>query len=179
MEMTRSILKEMCVPNYLWGEAVRHATYLINRVPIRTLSNQTPYECIREKKPSVSHIKVFGCMAYAKKDAGQLRKLDDRSEAAVHLGIEPGSKAYRLYNPTSKRNIVSRDVVFDEKARWNWKGEGKQVQTEPGMFHMTWGITEGNGTDPFFVGATSEDNGEETVTNSNEETEEVIPESGV
>ena len=61
-------------------------------------------------------------MAYAKKDAGQLRKIDDRSEAAVHLGIEPGSKAYRLYNPTSKRIIVSRDVIFDEKTRWNWKG---------------------------------------------------------
>ena len=161
------------------GEAVRHATYLINRVPTRALSNQTPYECIRGKKPSVSHIRVFGCMAYAKKDAGQLRKIDDRSEAAVHLGIEPGSKAYRLYNPTSKRIIVSRDVIFDEKTRWNWKGEGKQVQTEPGMFHMTWGTTEDNGSGPFVVGATSEDIDAETVTNSNEETEEVSPESGV
>lgn len=31
LEMTRSILKHMSVPNYLWGEAVKHATYLINR----------------------------------------------------------------------------------------------------------------------------------------------------
>lgn len=32
MEMTRSITKHMKVPNSLWGEAVRHSTYLINRV---------------------------------------------------------------------------------------------------------------------------------------------------
>lgn len=44
MGMTRSLLKHMSVPNYLWGEAVRHATYLINRVSTRTLLNQTPYE---------------------------------------------------------------------------------------------------------------------------------------
>lgn len=176
MEMTRSILKAMGVPNYLWGEANRHATYLINRVPTRALSNQTPYECLKGKKPSISHIRVFGCMAYAKRDAGQLRKLDDRSEAAVHLGIEAGSKAYRLYNPTSKRVIVSRDVVFDEKARWNWKGEGKQVQTEPGMFHMTWGNTDDTGSGPFVVGAISEDiadeSSEEEETNAEPAVEE-------
>ena len=126
MEMTRSILKEMSLPNYLWGEAVRHATYLINRVPTRALKNQTPYECMRGKKPSVSHIRVFRCMAYAKIDSGHLRKLDDRSQALVHLGLEPGSKAYRLYNHTSRRIIVSRDVMFDEKACWNWKGADKE-----------------------------------------------------
>lgn len=32
VEMTRSLMKHMCIPNYIWGEAVRHATYLINRV---------------------------------------------------------------------------------------------------------------------------------------------------
>ena len=37
MVMTRSILKAMSVPNYLWGESVRHATYLINQVPTRAL----------------------------------------------------------------------------------------------------------------------------------------------
>lgn len=37
LEMTQSILKHMDVPNYLWGEAVRHATYLINSTAMRTL----------------------------------------------------------------------------------------------------------------------------------------------
>ena len=45
-EMTRNTLKAMKVPKYLWGEAVRHSTYIINRVPTRALDNITPYECL-------------------------------------------------------------------------------------------------------------------------------------
>ena len=77
MEMTRNMLKAMNVPNYMWGEAVRHATYLINRVPTRALKNQTPYESFKGRKPSIGHIRVFGCLAYAKLDASLLKKLDD------------------------------------------------------------------------------------------------------
>ena len=42
MEMARSLLKHMSMPNYLWGEAIRHATYLINRVATKALSDKTP-----------------------------------------------------------------------------------------------------------------------------------------
>ena len=27
-------------------------------------------------------------------------------------------KAYKLYNPTTKKTIVSRDLIFDEEASW-------------------------------------------------------------
>jgi len=37
----------------------------------------------------------------------------------VFIGYETGSKAYKMYNPVSKRLQVSRDVIFDEEARWN------------------------------------------------------------
>lgn len=40
LEMTRSILKHMNMPNWLWGEAVRHATYLINRIATRSLDGK-------------------------------------------------------------------------------------------------------------------------------------------
>lgn len=133
MEMTRSILKAMRIPNFLWGEAIRHSTYLINRVPTKALKNQTPYECLRNKKANIDHLRVFGCLAHAKIESVILRKLDDRSQTLVHLGIEPGSKAYRLYNPTTKRIVVSRDVVFNEKAYWNWKGVDEKVNNEPGI----------------------------------------------
>ena len=37
MEMTRSILKDKIIPNFLWGEATRHATYLLNKLAMRSL----------------------------------------------------------------------------------------------------------------------------------------------
>lgn len=112
LEMTRSILKHMNVPNYLWGEGVRHSTYLIISVSTRTLVSQTPYEALKGKKPSIQHLRVFSCIGYAKADGPHLRKLEDRTQTLVHLGTEPGYKAYRMFNPMTRRIVVSRDVVF-------------------------------------------------------------------
>ena len=112
LEMTRSILKHTNMPNYMWGEGIRHTTYLINRVATRSLNAQTPYEVFKGRKPSVKHLRVFGCIGHTKIDAPHLRKLDDMSRVLIHLGTEPGSKAYRLLDPTTKRIVVSRDVVL-------------------------------------------------------------------
>lgn len=122
MEMARSILKHMHMTNYLWGEAVRRATYLINQIATRSLQDQTLYEVLKGRKPNLNHLRVFGCLGYAKIEKAQLRKLDDRSRMLVHLGTKPGSKAYRLFDPETRRIVVSRDVVFDETKGWNWKG---------------------------------------------------------
>ena len=89
LEMTRSILKHMSVPNYMWGEAVRHVIYLINRSATRTLASKTPYEMFKGSKPNISHLRVFGCIGYARVSAPHKKKLDDRSRALVHLGTEP------------------------------------------------------------------------------------------
>ncbi|KAK9078427.1 hypothetical protein SSX86_002484 [Deinandra increscens subsp. villosa] len=119
MEMARSLLKTMKVPDELWGEAVRHAVYLLNRIPTKAVKNATPYEALKKVKPNLKYLKVFGCLAYAKR-TGYVAKLEDRSEVLVHLGKEPGSKAYRLYNPNTGRVVVSRDVEFNEQKRWDW-----------------------------------------------------------
>jgi N-acyl-L-homoserine lactone synthetase len=38
----------------------------------------------------------------------------------IFIGYEPGSKAYRVYNPLTKKVHVIRDVVFAEQEQWNW-----------------------------------------------------------
>lgn len=108
----------MEVPNYLWGEAVRHLSYLINRIATKTLTLHTPYEAFKGRKLNVAHLRVFGCVAYAKTEAANLKKLDNRFRTLVHLGTEPGSKAYILFDPSQQRIVVSRDVVFDEDKTW-------------------------------------------------------------
>ena len=52
-----------------------------------------------------------------------LKKLDDRSRRTIFVGYEAGSKAYRLFDPSTRRIHISRDIVFDEAAQWSWAGE--------------------------------------------------------
>lgn len=120
LEVTRSLLKTMNVPEYLWGEAVRHAVYLLNRIPTKGVKDMTPYEGWRGRKPSLQHVKVFGCVAHTKIPTCQTTKLSDRSVPLVYLGVEPGSKAYRVFDPKHNKLRVARDVIFAEKVKWNW-----------------------------------------------------------
>lgn len=135
MEMTRSIMKHMDVPSYLWGEVVRHLTYVINKIATRTLKIQTPYECRcpKKKKPNVEHLWIFGCICYAKNDSPHLRKLDDRSRTLIHLGIKPGNKAYRLYDPTKRKVVISQNVFFDKSRGWKWSTTTQEETCEPRM----------------------------------------------
>jgi hypothetical protein len=59
---------------------------------------------------------MFGCIAHIKVTMPNLKKLDDRSKRTIFIGYEPGSKAYRVYDPMTRRMHVSRDLVFEEAA---------------------------------------------------------------
>nr|GFA05548.1 ribonuclease H-like domain, reverse transcriptase, RNA-dependent DNA polymerase [Tanacetum cinerariifolium] len=66
-------------------------------------------------------------MAYAKVPSQRLTKLDDRSTKMVYLGNEQGSKAYLLFDLTTQRVCVSRDVKFKEDETWDWQEYMKEI----------------------------------------------------
>jgi hypothetical protein len=41
----------------------------------------------------------------------------------IFVGYEEGSKAYRAYDPRTHRMHVTRDIVFNELAQWDWGAE--------------------------------------------------------
>jgi hypothetical protein len=54
---------------------------------------------------------MFICLTVKKK------KLHNKSFRCVLLGVSEESKAYRLYDPISKKIVINRDIMFieDEK----------------------------------------------------------------
>lgn len=68
----------------------------------------------------LSIFEFSGCIAYAHIPDAARKKLDDKGQKCIFLGISDKSKAYRLFNPITKKIVVSRDVIFDEEALWNW-----------------------------------------------------------
>jgi hypothetical protein len=61
----------------------------------------------------------FCCIAYAHVPEELRRKLDNRSEKCIFIGYNEQSKAYRLYNPVTKKFVVRRDVKFLEEKSWS------------------------------------------------------------
>ncbi|GJU70406.1 zinc finger, CCHC-type containing protein [Tanacetum coccineum] len=129
---SRCMMKATNMPQNFWTEAVRHAIYILNSVPTKALEDITPYEAIKRRKPNLEKLRVFGCIAYAKVPSQRLTKLDDRSSRMVYLGNEQGSKAYRLFDPTTQKICVSRDVKFKENETWDWKEYmSEHINNEP------------------------------------------------
>ncbi|WVZ95469.1 hypothetical protein U9M48_041230 [Paspalum notatum var. saurae] len=130
MAMARCLLKVRKVPGTFWGEAVSTAVFLLNRSPTKSVTGKTPYEAWHGEKPAVQFLRTFGCIAHVKVTRPHGGKLDDRSIKMVFVGYEPGSKAYRVYDPVAGRLHVSRDVIFDE-------AKGRRLE-QPTATHSRW-----------------------------------------
>jgi len=63
-ERARSMLSGAELGQEFWVEAVEIACYLVNRFPSSALEEKIPQEIWTGKKPSLSHLRVFGCDAY-------------------------------------------------------------------------------------------------------------------
>jgi hypothetical protein len=66
---------------------------------------------------------VFGYVAHVKITKPDNKKLEDRSKPMIFDGYEACSTAYRCYDPCTKRVHISRDVIFDEDACWDWSDD--------------------------------------------------------
>ncbi|XP_074356577.1 uncharacterized protein LOC141696321 [Apium graveolens] len=125
MELVRSMLKTKMLPHPIWAKAASSACYVLNRASTKVVQGKTPEEALSGHKPGVSHFRIFGSLCYSHIPMEKREKLDDKSERCIFVGYNENPMAYRLFNPVSKKLIISRDVIFGEQAAWDWKN-GKE-----------------------------------------------------
>ena len=115
IESARSMIAHAGLPNSYWAEAVAAAAYVRNRTPSNAIEeHMTPYERWYGRKPNVSHLRVFGCTAYAYVQSSERRKLDEKAEKLRFVGYSKKSKGYRLFNEETRQLVTRRDVIFNE-----------------------------------------------------------------
>lgn len=93
---------------------MKTTAYIINRSP----STELEFECTQEiwtgKKSEMSHLRVFGCVAYVhvKQD-----KMQPRALKCIFHGYLEGVKGHRLWyiETAPEKCIIGRDVVFNEQ----------------------------------------------------------------
>lgn len=103
------------LPKVLWGEAAHCANYLNNRTPrVYGTRLSTPEEMWTGKKPDLTHLRVFGCVAYAHLAKEQRGTLDPTAIRGILVGYTDTTRQYRVHNPQTKTVKRYSWVRFDE-----------------------------------------------------------------
>ncbi|XP_015169404.1 uncharacterized protein [Solanum tuberosum] len=135
LEMARALRFQSCLPIHLWGECVRTAVYLINKIPTEVLGGRSPYEMLLKKVPRLDHLRIFGCLCYA----AQLPRGDKfapRARKTIFLGYSETQKGYGLFDLVDNVFFVSRDVTFRESTFPYQTEPAEPTSTDLNMFEL-------------------------------------------
>jgi hypothetical protein len=113
LQVARALKFHAQLPSQFWGECALTVVHIINRLPSPVISFKTPFELLYSKPPSYSHLRVFGCLAYAT-NIHTSHKFDRRALPSIFIGYPLGQKAYKLFDLSTKKVFTSRDVKFHE-----------------------------------------------------------------
>jgi hypothetical protein len=113
--MARTMLDEHRIPRRFWAYAISIACYISNRIFLCSILHLTPFELYFGRKPSVSHLRPFGCKCFVLKH-GNLDKFESRSSDGILLRYTPHARSYRVFNLETNTIVESCDVTFDESA---------------------------------------------------------------
>jgi transposase InsO family protein len=97
-----------------WGEALLTASHVLNRIPNRN-KETTPYENWIGRKPSLSYLRTWGCLAKVNVPISKKRKLGPKTVDCVFLGYAHHSIAYRFLVVKSEVPDMHVDTIFESR----------------------------------------------------------------
>ncbi|KAJ0535497.1 putative RNA-directed DNA polymerase [Helianthus annuus] len=113
LNLARSLLFQSGVPLKFWSDCILTAIYLINRLPSSVLLGKSPYELMFGFKPSLAHLRIFGCLCFST-ILNESDKLSFNAEKCILIGYSNVKKGYKLWSLDNKKEFFSRDVKFYE-----------------------------------------------------------------
>jgi hypothetical protein len=105
------------LPLKLWPQAITTALYIKNRLPHTSIpQHTTPFELWHNRKPDLSHLRVFGCSAHVHVLEETCKKLNERSSnwksfAGCDSRID---HIFTIWDPSNDSFIRERSIIFDE-----------------------------------------------------------------
>jgi hypothetical protein len=114
LDMATTMLDEYKIPDRFWAEAINTACYSINRLYLHRILKKTSYELLSGKNPNVSYFRVFGSKCFILVKRGRKSKFAPKAIEGFLLGYDSNTRAYRVFNKSTRLVEVSCDIVFDE-----------------------------------------------------------------
>ena len=108
------MLRNSNLPKFFWTDTLKTVVYILNRVPTKDVP-KTPFELWKNWKPSLQHMRVWGCPSEVRIYNPHEKKLDPSTLSGFFIGYTKSSKGYRFYCPSySTRIVESRNAKFLE-----------------------------------------------------------------
>nr|GEY50978.1 retrovirus-related Pol polyprotein from transposon TNT 1-94 [Tanacetum cinerariifolium] len=83
-------------------------------VSITNPHNKTPYELLSGKVPNIQNLKPFGCQVTILNTSNHLGKFEGKANDGFLVGYAAHSKAYRVYNLSSKKVEETLNLRYQE-----------------------------------------------------------------
>jgi len=107
VDISCALMIEKGMPHVYWVEAISTVMCIMNKTPTIAIHDVMPEERFTGIKPDLSHLKVFGCIAYVHIPDELRTKLDPKTEKCVFIGYSSlEQKKYRCYNPSLLGNYM-------------------------------------------------------------------------
>jgi hypothetical protein len=90
------------------------ASYVQNRIPNRN-KDTTPYENWVGRKPLISYLRIWGCLAKVNVPISKKCKLEPKTVDCVFLGYAHHSIAYRFLVVKSEVPDMHVDTIFESR----------------------------------------------------------------
>jgi hypothetical protein len=110
-EAARAMLIQSQLSEKHWDDAIGTAVYILNRTLSSKNKRKTPFEMVFGKKPSLHHVRTFGCKAFVHK-MNNHKKWDAKALECILVGYNSTSKNYILYVP-SKGSYIEQAKHVD------------------------------------------------------------------
>ena len=128
--MARSMIKGKGLQYTLQVDVVDTTVHILNRSYTKAIKIMTPLQYFFGKKPSITHFNIFGSSCYQYVLDPSRTNWDAKSQKCIFLGYIEESKGYQLYNYTTKKVIISRDVVFAQHPCHQEKDEDSSLDNQ-------------------------------------------------
>ncbi|CAI7768094.1 unnamed protein product [Closterium sp. NIES-53] len=112
MEVARTSMIHAAAPHFLWPFAVRYAPHQLNLWPRVSLPETSPTLRWTGQVGDATVFRVRGTRAFVRDTSAD--KLSACVIPCIFLGIVPDAPGWQFYHPTSRRDLQSQDVTFDE-----------------------------------------------------------------
>lgn len=89
LETARALHFQSNFPNHYWGDSILCTTYLINRMPIKSIHHNTPYSRLYNSTHSFGNLRVYGCLCYISTIKLHRTKFSFRATPCIFLGYPP------------------------------------------------------------------------------------------